>query len=385
MLTQVDAKEPNSARSLRRERRLWHDAGRNSPSLGCLRCPERALCGGICVAAPYFDCFTYCCGNKDGCTSICRANPVLFARRLWEVGGLDLANVPRALLLTAPELPRVGTVLFHGKSRSEAAAPRMAALPLSTMFDRRDGSPRYDTSAHLRDAFRLTPETPVMLTGTEDDPPLERWWELGAAKRCELIGAMHAAGISFVTTPNYSLIVNAPRWDDLYAMKRIGLVYSEFLSAGMPAALHVNGRTDTDFRRWAEFIAAREEVTHIAYEFTTGTGRAGRREQHAAWLGGLAADVGRPLHLIVRGGLDLLAHLAGWFARVTVLETDSFMRTMMRRRATFGENGQLGWKTSPTEPGAPLDEMYRANVEAVRRSIENAMPPELPEPVVKRA
>jgi hypothetical protein len=52
------------------------------------------------------------------------------------------------------------------------------------------------------------------------------------------------------TTPNYSLFVDRPRWDDLHAMKRIAIVHGEFLEAGMPGALHVNGRTDRDFERW---------------------------------------------------------------------------------------------------------------------------------------
>jgi hypothetical protein len=36
-------------------------------------------------------------------------------------------------------------------------------------------------------------------------------------------------------------------WHDLHAMKRIAIALGEFLEAGMPAALHVNGRTDRDF------------------------------------------------------------------------------------------------------------------------------------------
>jgi hypothetical protein len=385
MLMRIQAKKSAADRSLRRERQLWHDVYRNSPSLGCLTCPERSLCGGVCVAAPYFDCLTYCCGNAVGCTSICRANPKLFARRLWEINGFALDNVPRGPVLPAPDLPRVGSVVFHGNSRAEAAKLGVAALPLSTMFNRRDGCPRYGSPAELRDAFCLTPDTPIMLTGTEDDPPLERWWELGVSRRAAIIRAMRAAGVGLTTTPNYSLIVNAPRWDDLYAMKRIALVHAEFLAEGMPAALHVNGRTDTDFRRWAEFIAVREEITHVAYEFTTGTGRARRRNQHAIWLAGLAADVGRPLHLIMRGGFDLLGTLVTRFSGITVLETDSFMRTMKRRRAMLAENGQLSWRASPTRAGTPLDTLYAGNVEAVQTSVENLMMVEPVASIARRA
>ncbi len=94
-------------------------------------------------------------------------------------------------------------------------------------------------------------------------------------------------------------------------MKRIAIVHWEFLDEGLPAALHVNGRTETDFRRWAAFVADRPEITLLAYEFATGTGRAGRRGQHAAWLVDLARQVGRPLAIVVRGGADVLPALAG--------------------------------------------------------------------------
>jgi len=58
--------------------------------------------------------------------------------------------------------------------------------------------------------------------------------------------------------------------DDLHSIKRIALVHSEFLDEGLPVTLHVNGRSEADFKRWTDFLVARPEVTDIAYEFTTG-------------------------------------------------------------------------------------------------------------------
>lgn len=52
-----------------------------------------------------------------------------------------------------------------------------------------------------------------------------------------------------VTTPNYSLSIDQPRWDDLHSLKRIAIVHEEFLNEGLPAALHVNARTDKDWER----------------------------------------------------------------------------------------------------------------------------------------
>jgi hypothetical protein len=72
-----------------------------------------------------------------------------------------------------------------------------------------------------------------------------------------VIRALKAAGVGLVTTPNYSLFLDRPRWDDMHAMKRIALMHEEFLAEGMPAALHVNGRTDSDFRHWGSYVTAR--------------------------------------------------------------------------------------------------------------------------------
>ncbi len=171
--------------------------------------------------------------------------------------------------------------------------------------------------------------------------------------------------MGLVTTPNYSLFLDRPRWDDLHAMKRIALVHQEFLSEGMPAALHVNGRTETDFRRWGAYLASRPEITHLACEFTTGTGWAGRREQHAAWLAGLPAAAERPLHLVIRGGTEILPILSQAFARLTVLDTSIFMKTMMRRRAVPADNVRLAWHRAPTATGLPLDDLFAENLATV--------------------
>jgi hypothetical protein len=369
MLMRAPAGRPEPHRNPRHVRQLWHDESRNSPALGCNACPEKKLCGGICAAAPYFDCLTYCCNKPAECGSVCRLQPK-FADRMWEVRGLDLGNVPRAQVLASPMLPRSAPILFHGNSRSAAVSPPCAALPLYAMFKRGSGQARTNSPEELRDTYRLAPATQLLLTGTDEDPPIERWWELGTSRRATIIRAMRQAGVSMTSTPNYSLTLNVPRWDDLYAMKRIALVHAEFLDEGMPAALHINGRTNTDFKRWADFIAARDEITHVAYEFTTGSGWAARRRQHTAWLTGLAADVGRPLHLVVRGGVDLLRLFTAAFRDVTFLESDSFMKTVKRRRAVLADNGRITWNAAPTEPGASLDELLTANMATMQTYLE---------------
>lgn len=353
-----------TVRNPRRESRLWHEPDRRTGSLGCRVCPDLSLCGGLRLKTGLYDCLQFCCGKPETCDRVCRKH-YDFADRVREVGTFDLGNVPRAPVLEAPVLPRMVPIFYHGSSRQLPAVCGTAALPLYSVFDRRTGIPRFTENDALCENFGIRPGTTLLLTGTDRDRPLERWWELGEAQRLKIIRAMKSAGVGLVTTPNYSLFIDRPRQDNLHAIKRIAIVHEEFLREGIPAALHTNARTEADFGRWAAYVAAHPEITHIAYEFTTGTGRAGRREQHAAWLAEMAVEVGRPLHLVVRGGASVLPILDRVFAGMTVLNTSIFIKTMKRQRAYRKNNGVLGWTRSPTAPGAPVDDLWSKNRQTV--------------------
>ena len=125
-----------------------------------------------------------------------------------------------------------------------------------------------------------------------------------------------------------------PRPDNLHGIKRIGLSWAELMANGVPAALHLNARTDHDYARWTRFIAERPEVTCVAFEFGTGAGYRGpdRVARRASLRAGRRA--GRPLMLVVRGGVQMLQRLRPHFGQVILIETDAFSRTLKRRRAT---------------------------------------------------
>jgi len=180
--------------------------------------------------------------------------------------------------------------------------------------------------------------------------------------------------VVLATSPNYSVFVDQPRWDNLHSMKRIGIVQGEMLNEGLQVALHVNGRTETDFQRWTDYVRSRPEIQILAYEFATGTGWIGRREIHLEWLTKLASEVGRPLDLVMRGGIELVPALSSVFARVTFIDTSAFMRAMKRRRAILTEGGKLLWRAAPTEIGSPLDELLNDNVVNVTTWIRSQFP-----------
>lgn len=349
------------SRRRRQERRLWSDGKRNSYSLGCARCPDRPTCGGLQIKRAVFDCLDLCCGRPEDCDAVCRRRPEDFVRRVREVGGFAFDNVLRAGALAVPPLPAIAPMIFHGKRRSRLfSEASTVCLSLYQVIARHDGQPRYANKLELANRFRISPHAQLILTGTAVDPPLERWWSLGERRR-DAIQALRKLGIALVTTPNFSLFPDQPRWDDLHSMKRIALVHHEFLSSGMPVALHVNARTDRDWERWREYVSKRAEVTHVAFEFRTGAGRAERVGWYTDHLLRLASSVGRPLHLILRGQSKTLPMLARGFSALTFLESSAFNKTRVRQRATMTRNGSIHWHRSPTAKDEPLDGLLAEN------------------------
>jgi Domain of unknown function (DUF4417) len=369
MLTPLPLVETVSKRRLRREQRLWHDATQHSSLLGCMNCPERNVCGGLHIAASAFWCLDHCCGHPESCDTVCRDNPD-YVNRVREIGGFDLKTIPRAPILSAPHLPKVIPWLDHGGQREEPLMAEAICLSLYAMLNRRTGTTKFDTRDALNNAFKVSSDTTIILTGIAIDRPLERWWSLGERRR-GIIQALRHLGVALVTTPNYSLFTDQPRWDNLHSMKRIALVWQEFIDEGLPAALHVNARTDTDWQRWIDFIGERPEVTHIAYEFGTGAGWASRKQWHAEQLVDLAQVVGRPIHLIVRGGLNILSILDSAFPQMSIMETSIFIKTMKRQRATLETPNSIGWIPAPTGKGELLDELMNLNFRTMSARLEN--------------
>jgi hypothetical protein len=180
-------------------------------------------------------------------------------------------------------------------------------------------------------------------------------------------------GVDVVTAPNFSLFTDVPRWDNLHNIKRIAIAWADIQAAGIATALHVNARTETDWMRWAEFIRTRDEISCLAFEFGTGAGWPGRTDWHTERLCELARAVGRPLSLVLRGGVRQVPRLAEAFPSIVFIDTDSYLRTMKRRRAAINAHSRLSWLPEPTGPGEPLDDLLSINVRARSAWISNLL------------
>jgi hypothetical protein len=349
------------SRRLARERRLWDDAAKFHMSLGCGSCPELEICGGLHLSAQVFSCLDFCCGQPEDCNAVCLNSPENFVNRIREVQDFDLDSLPLLQPLPNVSLPLVVPVIYGSAGRSGLLTTPMVSVPLYRLIDRKRGVARFDSAEMLADAFKISPATQLVLTGTAFDSALERWWDLGE-RRAELIQAFRKAGAVLATTPNFSLFTDLPRWDNLHNIKRIAICYYEFLANGLLAALHLNARTERDWGRWSEFVKARPEVTHVAFEFSTGAGWPARKKWHMQQLLGFARRVERPISLVVRGGTEFLGVLSSSFSQVTVLETSVYLKTMKRRQAVLTSNGLLRWAPAYTKSGAPLDDLLASNI-----------------------
>lgn len=354
--------------------RLWDDATRHAKSLGCPSCLDRDHCGGVHTDAGVVDCHDLCsCKDKKKCDMVCRFNPSHFVARMREVGGLGFANAPRVPARGMPDIPMIVPFVDHRYGRSAALDEPVVAISLYELVNLATGSSHVTSRAELAKRFRIPENAIVIVSGVDKDAPIERWWEL--KERAEILRTLRTLDIALVTTPNYSVLTDVPRTDNLHAMKRILLTWTEIAQAGLPAALHVNGRTMHDFIRWGDLIAERSEIEILAFEFATGCGRGERIDWHVAQLCALAARVGRPLTLIIRGGGRKLEELRRHFAHVALIETEAFSRTNRRRRAYLTESGRLKWAKFPTPKGAPLDDLLAHNVALVRASYMTSTKP----------
>ena len=344
-------------RQNRMMKRYW-----NTPdammSLGCQTCPDFDLCGGQTINTGGFDCLEQCCHNPQNCRSVC-PSAVTFADRIREVGSLSL-ETEAATRLNPPRQSGYVPLVYHDSARTGLLATRAVAMPLYRFFDR-FGDCRYHSRGDVSRGFRVERDAEIFLSGVARDNEVEKWWKLQARGRVKAIANLRRLGVAMVTTPNFSLIVDRPRWDDLHSMKRIVEVYHELVSEGQPSALHVNGRAQRDFERWANYIVTHPEVTHLAYEFTTGTRNAARMRQHALWLISVAEMVGRRLGLVIRGGIQVAQELAVHFD-LTVIDTSAFKKAHRRFVATIDDNGYRRWQKRNTPQGDPIDHLLAENV-----------------------
>lgn len=333
---------------------------------GCVRCPDRLLCGGLAVERATMDCTDLCsCTDPLECGNVCIRNPARLVARVREVRGFGFDNVPRADSVRTPTLPAIVPEFMHGKRRSSAIPLGAVAVPLHRMFYARTGRLRFHARGNLEAAFKVRPRL-LVLDGVAEDRHLENYW--AAARLAGFADAVRTLRPDLITVPNFSLFTDVPRWDNLYNMKRIAICWHELQAAGNAVALHVNARTDRDYDRWGAFLREHREIIWIAFEFATGAAAVERGYWHTTHLRSLVDKAHRPLNIVIRGGRQHLATLRCSYRDLTFISADPFMRTMKRRRLRLvGTRGR--WTPTMTFLEQPLDDLLADNITAFERLI----------------
>ena len=302
-----------------------------------------------------------CCGRPTECTNVCAKNPARYVDQKREILGFNLSNISRVTGHYTPLPYDVVPLIYHGTGRDRAATGPIFALRLRDVVKFSNATVRYATREELCAAFKIDQSASIILSGVDHDEDIEPWWTLGA-QRSLLIRQLRDLQIQLVTSPNFSLVLDKPRTDDLHAMKRIAILWSEFEEYGIACALHVNSRTVRDFERWAAFVGGRPEIKVLSYEFITGGGRKDRREFHIQGLRQIAQVANRPIDIVVRGDPDVVSQLRPHFRSVIYIDTTAYMKTIKRQRAVRANNNALDWVSTTTTHPRQIDMMLEHNI-----------------------
>jgi hypothetical protein len=196
----------------------------------------------------------------------------------------------------------------------------------------------------------------LVVSGLDVDRALERCWSAGRA--AGIVVALAVSRPALVTVPNFSLFHDLPREDNLHNLKRIAICWHEMAAAGVPAALHVNARTDHDWSGWAEFLGTHAEINAIAFEFATGARATARGRWYVGQLRRLVERIGRGMTLVLRGE-QFLPHLKPSFAKIVRVDTAVYVKTVKRFRRVTAHDGTSRWKKSYTMIEQLLDDLLQ--------------------------
>ena len=338
----------------------------------CRQCCYFSVCDGIESEFGLLDCFELCrfkrqpsasstpchCNGKE-CNSVCPFKPD-FSQWLREVNGLCFDNLAQ-IGQTALSLPQYIPLIHHGYSRSKPLDWPVVAIETYEVFRLQEG--RYRAIAHtpdeLRKAFCLAPCVSVLLVGTTDDSPLERYWAYrrrdDAARQLAPLGVLAAIG------PNFSHFLDVPRTDNLFNRKRQLICLEELHRAGICPIPHLSTVAPGDWRFWQQYLATRPAVDVVAIEFQTGNKNQVEGRKVLDRLATIQQQIGRPLHLIVIGGGQFTEYAAERFTRLTLVDSAPFMAAVKRR--AFGERvGRRSWQETFTLARQPLDDLLLGNV-----------------------
>ena len=319
---------------------FWYD-DKHELSTGCATCPDLALCGGLRIETQPENCMCFCQSNSpERCKTVCKCNTKHFVARLREVDGWEL-DLPKTKCKPIVKFPSYTPMIRSNSKRSQRLVVDSIAIPLDRIISRKTGSLSVKSREDLCNRVLVDPSARIILSGVHIDHFLEHYWE--KAREQNIAAELAKLQIDLVTTPNFSVFCDVPRWDNFHNMKRIAICWYELAQAGLPVALHINGRTDRDFERWTEFLVEHKEVTILSFEFQTGPKCPGRATWYVKKLVALANSIDRPISLIIHAGINHLQHLQEAFQRVTLVDSTPYLKASNYKQMKTSGDCRVHW------------------------------------------
>jgi hypothetical protein len=281
----------------------------------------------------------------------------------WPLKPLEEIRTPRQLQLPA-YLPQI----HNGHSRNEVLVERVVAIPtFCVMKGRSNGGygPIASDASHLRDLFKLSGNTRIILVSVAEDRHLERFWKF--AEYHDVGPALKALKIDAITTPNFSFFTDVPRPHSIWNLARMCRMTEYLSSSGVRVIPHIHAATKADWDFWLQNLRRHEHVNYIVREFQTG---AHKKEIGLASIRDLAKfrdKVGRDLHLIAVGGSQFAPVLQRLFPdKFTLVDSNPFVKTHKRQKLVPRPGLRPHWIKQVTLRGEMLDKLMRENIESYR-------------------
>ena len=226
-------------------------------------------------------------------------------------------------------LPQV----FGSTDRHTQLSVPWVAIPYHRLFrEVRRGrlEPVATSPADLRLRFMLAPDTRIAGISSGHDVHLERMWEY--YRVTDMAAALKGMGVSFATAPNFSFWTMAPRAHNDWNFRRTALFTLRLWEGGFRMVPHLYADRDADWLDRAAFFVDHPHLDTFAFELQTGDAAPKHlprlRRQMALFLD----KVGRPLRMVVSGGAGAAVWLPQVFSDLTIVEGDSYMKSLKRRK-----------------------------------------------------
>jgi len=346
---------------------LWYDE-KYPLSTGCGTCPDLSLCGGLRIETQPENCMCFCQRDpKNPCAAVCKCNTKTFVARLREVGGWELV-LSKTRRRQAISLPSCVPMIRSKSKRSYPLKEECIAIPLRQVMSTKTGLLRVRSREELCSRFLIDFSAKIILSGVHTDPFLESYWEKGR-RAPHFIEGLAALEVDLVTTPNFSVFPNVPRWDNFHNMKRIAICWHELAAAGLPAALHINGRTNRDFERWTDFVIEHDEVTVLSFEFQTGPGIPERAPWYVKELNLLARKVERPLSIVIHGGINYFGDLRQAYDQVALITSTPALKASHFQQLDVQPNFKLCSHRATRNLSRDMDMLLKHNIAAYGRLV----------------